>query len=65
MMSDVQSELKVGDKVSFHSIIGRPATSSGHTVKSFHRLGHGELVAKITDKSGVVSLDALTKEQTP
>lgn len=50
----------VGDTVNYHDIINGPVSSSGHKILSFHILGHGECVAKLSDKRGVVSLKALT-----
>ena len=51
----------VGDKVNYHSIIGGKITSTGHEVKSFGDMC-GERVAWITNKSGCVSVKALTMD---
>ena len=52
---------EVGDKVNYHSIIGGDITSTGHEVKAFGDMC-GENVAWITDKSGAVSVKALTMD---
>lgn len=49
-----------GQRVNYHAIIGGPVTSTGHIVLTTYPLGHGEVVARITGKSGCVALDALT-----
>lgn len=53
--------LEVGEKVDYHSIIGGPIDSKNHTILSFGELGHGEVVAWITDHRGAVCLQALTR----
>lgn len=52
-----------GDLVHYHSIIGGDITSSNHEILYFHELGHGETVAKISGKSGCVSLKALSRQK--
>lgn len=54
------SKLKVGDKVDYHSIIGEPATSTGHTIQEVGKIGNGKTVAWISGHVGCVDLDALT-----
>jgi len=51
---------KIGDKVDYHSLIGGPVTSTGHTVDSEPYIMCGTLVASITGKAGCVDVDALT-----
>ena len=56
----------VGDKVNFHSIIGKSATSFDHEIwhiKLMHN-SFGCDVAWITGKAGCVSLDALSRTET-
>lgn len=53
-------EFKKGDVVNYHSIIGGPVTSTEHTIQHIGELGHGEAVAWLSDKSGCVSLKALS-----
>jgi len=53
-------KFKVGDIVDYHSIIGGPVTSTEHTIQHIDKLGHGEMVAWLSDKSGCVSLKALS-----
>lgn len=57
--------LKIGDTVSYHSIIGGEVTSSGHLVKDVEREpnNYGCDVAWITGKSGCVAMAALSKEE--
>ena len=51
---------KVGDRVYYHSIIGGEITSKGHEVESFGFIG-GTRVAWITNMSGCVDVEALTR----
>lgn len=53
-------KFKEGDKVNYHSIIGKGVTSTGHIIRKIGKLGHGEKVAWISGKSGCVSLKALS-----
>jgi hypothetical protein len=62
--------LKVGDVVTYHTRIGGPPTSTGHTIKALDRLPSGHDVAWISGKSGCVAIEALSlaaldKESTP
>lgn len=54
---------KIGDKVSYCSIIGGAITSKNHIITELGRLSDGNHVAWITKKSGCVSLQALIKEK--
>lgn len=55
------TNLKVGDKVDYHSIIGDPKIySSNHEIISIEER-YGRIIAFITNKSGFVALDALSK----
>lgn len=58
----VKSKIKVGDVVDYHSIIGGPVTSTGHTVQSISRKPNnfGCDVAWISKKAGCVAMQALT-----
>jgi hypothetical protein len=49
-----------GDYVDYHSIIGGPITSRNHIVNNVGVLFCGEPVAWISNKSGCVSVDALS-----
>jgi hypothetical protein len=51
---------RTGDIVDYHSIVGGPISSHGHTVTSVGELPSGSAVAWISGKSGCVSVDALT-----
>ena len=53
---------KVGDKVNYHSIIGGKITTTDHEITSlmFEPNDFGTDVARITNKSGYVALDALS-----
>lgn len=51
---------RAGDAVDYHSIIGGPISSHGHTVTSVGELASGSPVAWITGKAACVSVDALT-----
>lgn len=53
-------DFKKGDVVDYHSIIGGPVTSTEHTIQHIGELGHGETVAWLSDKSGCVSLNAIS-----
>ena len=53
------SEIKKGDRVNYHSVIGGPVTSSDHVVEKIGQMC-GQDVAWISDKSGCVSLKALS-----
>jgi hypothetical protein len=54
--------ITVGDRVDYHSIVGGPVTSTGHTIRAVERKPnkYGRDVAWITGKAGCVALDALT-----
>jgi hypothetical protein len=51
---------RAGDIVDYHSIIGGPISSHGHTVTSVGELPSGSAVAWISGKAGCVSVDSLT-----
>ena len=53
-------DIKVGDIVNYHSLIGGKVTSSGHFVTAIERR-YGQWVAWITGKSACVSIRALSK----
>lgn len=55
-------EFEKGDLVAYHSIIGGPITSIGHTVQSIELMpnNYGTNVAWITGKTGCVSIAALS-----
>ena len=52
----------VGDKVDYHSVIGGPVTSTGHTILAVERKpnNYGRDVAWISGRAGCVALDALS-----
>lgn len=54
--------IRIGDMVDYHSVIGGPVTSTGHMVETIYPKpnNYGRDVAKISNKSGVVSISALT-----
>ena len=52
--------IKVGDIVNYHSVIGGKITSSGHTVTAIEKR-YGQWIAWITGKSVYVSIRALSK----
>jgi len=56
-------KFKVGELVNYHSIIGGPVTSGGHKIKHIEEEpnNYGCDVAWITDKSGCVAMDALSR----
>lgn len=60
-----QPPIAVGDRVCYHSIIGGPVTSMGHTVVQILRAPNpfGTDVAWITGKAACVALDALSRPQ--
>lgn len=51
---------RAGDVVDYHSIIGGPISSHGHTVTSVGELPSGSAVAWISGKAACVSVDSLT-----
>lgn len=51
--------INVGDRVRYAPIIGRPPLEEIHTVQSIFMMC-GQQVAYLSNKSGCVSLDALT-----
>lgn len=53
-------DFKIGDTVNYHSIIGGAITSTGHEITNIGE-ACGDIVAWISNKSGCVSLDALSK----
>ena len=57
-----KTRITVGDKVDYHSVVGGPVTSTGHTIRAVERKpnNYGCDVAWITGKAGCVALDALT-----
>lgn len=55
----VTVDFKVGGKVNYHSIIGGGITSTGHEITNIGE-ACGDVVAWITNKSGCVSLEALS-----
>ena len=57
--------IKVGDKVNYHSIIGGPITSKGHVVKVIkpEPNNFGCDVAWITGKSACVDMEALSNDR--
>lgn len=59
------SGLKMGDKVDYHSIIGGPITSYGHTIIKCdpYILSEHTEVAFITDVRGCVATEALTRSE--
>lgn len=57
---DLINRFKIGDKVDYHSVIGGEITSTNHTIENLWQLGHGQWVAKLSDKVGGVSLEALS-----
>lgn len=54
--------VKISDfqKVNYHSVIDGPVTSGPHEILEIYKSLSGHWVARITDKSGYVSLDALS-----
>ena len=64
MNDQANLHLKVGDRVDYHSVIGREITSKGHTVKSIQHMNsdpESPIVAWITDHTGCVALEALSR----
>ncbi len=59
--------MKIGDTVNYHSIIGGEITSKDHTIKDIVKQPNnfGCDVAWITNKSGCVSLEALSNKSSP
>lgn len=57
-----KTRITVGYKVDYHSIVGGPVTSTGHTIRAVERRpnNYGRDVAWVTGKAGCVALDALT-----
>jgi len=62
-----KASIKVGDRVAYHSIVGGPVTSTGHSVYAIERTpnNYGCDVAWITGKAGCVALAALTPAAAP
>lgn len=58
---------KIGDEVSYHSIIGGPATSHCHMITAieFAPNNYGCDVAWISGKIGCVAMQALSNKQNP
>jgi hypothetical protein len=58
---------EVGDTVNYHSIIGGPVTSTGHTIRliCMEPNDFGCNVAWVTGISGCVAIEALSNEQKP
>jgi len=55
-------DLKEGDAVNYHAVIGKGVTSTGHKIREILREpnNYGSDVAWITGKSGCVAMDALS-----
>lgn len=53
-------DIKVGDIVNYHSIIGGKITSFGHKVTAIEKR-YGQWIAWITEKPACVSIKALSK----
>ena len=53
--------IKVGDIVNYHSVIGGKVTSSGHKVTAIEKR-YGQWIAWITGKPACVAIKALSKE---
>ena len=53
-------DIKVGDIVNYHSVIGDKVTTSGHKVIAIEKR-YGQWIAWITGKSAFVSIKALSK----
>ena len=58
----MKTRFKIGDKVNYHSIIGGPIKSTGHTVEMIRTEPNNYRcdVAWISDKAGCVAMDALS-----
>lgn len=56
--------MEIGDKVNYHSCIGGPVTSEGHEITHIESEpnNYGCDVAWISNKSGCVALEALSKK---
>jgi len=56
---------RCGDVVNYHDVIGGPITSQNHIIKTLMPEPNNfcEPVAWITNKSGCVSLDSLSKAE--
>lgn len=54
-------QIKIGQKVNYHSLIGRPASIKGAEVLSHPFEMAGEFVVQLEGKSGVVSVEHLTE----
>lgn len=65
VLAVITPPIAVGDRVCYHSIIGGPVTSMGHTVVAIDRAPNpfGCDVAWITGKAACVALDALSRPQ--
>ena len=58
--------LKIGDRVDYHSVIGKEITSKGHTVEIIQHINsdpESRIVAWITDHTGCVALEALSRSK--
>jgi hypothetical protein len=55
---------RIGDVVNYHSRIGGPVTTSGHTIREIGVLS-GRTVAWITGKVGCVAIEALSANAAP
>lgn len=57
------NQLKEGDTVNYHSIIGGPATTHGHTIESIEYAPNnfGCDIAWISDHRGCVAMRALSR----
>ncbi len=59
-----KTDLKVGDKVDYHSVIGGDITSKGHEILHIEHRYLGRkfdgIIAFISDKRGFVAIEALT-----
>lgn len=62
-----EAEIKAGDIVDYHSLIGGPVTSEGHEVRAVQLVPNsfGEDVAWLRGWPGAVSMKALTRAKPP
>lgn len=60
ILGDMRMNIEVGDRVDYHVVIGKEATTYDHEVERLGTLPNGEQVAWITDKRGCVAVDALS-----
>lgn len=56
-------EIKTGQRVRFHPIIGGKHDGKIYTVRQLGRLGDGRYVAWLNEKSGCVAIDALSQPE--